>query len=133
MNKSSQEWYEQLKYELENPEDKCSINLKYSLNYSGEKTYTLDKIVNFIDKVLLRYVVSEKEESNNDSCVHCGYGYKSWYIVLLKNNNYAFIDLWSGCLSYGSIIISNSLIDLENMCMSNTQREQYDETKTKIV
>jgi hypothetical protein len=120
-------WLSDIKYTLNHPEEE-DFELKYSLTFSGEKVYTLKDLNKFIDHVHWKYIYSEDDQNTEDSCPHCRYGSRIWYIAFLKDGNYAFIDLWDGCASYdanGSIIFSNSLEDIKYMCMDDIQREQY--------
>lgn len=122
---------------LENPEDHNSIEIKYSLNYLGEKNYTLNLVINSIDKIIFVYGdfdLMDDLERENIGCRYCGNGEYILYVVLLNDNKYALLDLWTGCLTYGShgnVIISESPEDLENMCMTNTQRNIYNENRSK--
>jgi hypothetical protein len=127
---------------LKNNDGGNSIEIKYSFNFGQVKKYVLDDIINNINKVIFNYDDSDSESDsksnsesdNNYHCYYCGNGEVVIYIVLLNDNNYAFMDLWSGCLTYGSrgtITISESFEDLQNMCMTNEQRNIYNKYKTK--
>jgi len=97
--------------------------VNYSINYnSAPYSY---KIPNDIKEIIwFHYCDTEKAQ--------CMCGEDVYGIISMKDNNYAFIKFWSGCLTYDKndapsfIYYSNSFDDLYNFCMDNESRTLYD-------
>ena len=104
--------------------------ISYSLNFRGDRKYTLENINDHIFRVIWKYKCCYKDDYTGNcecSCIHCGNGQKVLYIFEL-DKNYGVCVFWNGCLSYepdGEYIISNSLTDLIDMCMTKEHRELF--------